>query len=117
MFVSVVMMLYTPGTFGLPVPDYPALQYGVWSGATVTSPSQLFGLAEGNGAATLLIHGFAKRALGLTVCRVVGCSKIQGFTGLEDFQDCCRPRHSQLNPANPEIRQILILTIYESGYA
>ena len=36
-------------------------------------------------------------------------SSESGFTGLEDFQDCRHPRHSQLNPANPEIQQILIL--------
>ena len=39
-------------------------------------------------------------------------SSESGFTGLADFQDCCRSRHSQLNPANPKIRQILILTIF-----
>ena len=50
MIVSVVMMLYTPGTFGVACqnPDYPALQYGGRSGSSdQPSPSQLFGLAKG----------------------------------------------------------------------
>ena len=84
--VPVVMMFYTRASLvwrSRPFPDYPALQYGVGS----VSPSQLFGLAKGSDAATLLLHGFAPRAPGLTVCRVVAVPRYKDLRDFMIWQD------------------------------